>query len=232
MSNKVCSLCGTVHKPGENTLCDDVLPTKPTSVLEDYPHYWVVCKTRIIRLCGPTHWLDYWTGRGWNILPLNLQVSDFCHSKQITFEQAKQVANSNLVAGDTEPKSARDIALEILCLTDNCDVDATNKIESLITQHVAEVTKERDELKAEQVAIITGLRKEFTKGDLSGDILQDFAIFFEHHKLVESQLQSAREVIGEAEKALNEVTFDLESDEIKRDDALNSITDWQTKNPQ
>ena len=51
------------------------------------------------------------------------------------------------------------------------------------------------ELEQEQAALIIGLRVEFTKGEFSGDIVQDFGTFFEHHKAVEKRSEARRGIL-------------------------------------
>jgi hypothetical protein len=63
---------------------------------------------------------------------------------------------------------------------------------SQVCKEVASLRKSLDESKAELAAITTGIRKEFTIGELSGDILQDFATFIYHHGEVEKQLTTLR----------------------------------------
>lgn len=60
---------------------------------------------------------------------------------------------------------------------------------------VKELEAELKERNQEIAAINTGIRNEFTIGEPSGDVLQDFATFVEHHKQLESEAAVMREAL-------------------------------------
>jgi hypothetical protein len=79
------------------------------------------------------------------------------------------------------------------------------------------------ELEQEQAAILQGIRKEFTIGGLSGDILQDFATFIEHHNKTEAALTERDRVIGLCDMALRDLYSYLGRLPQKSKEALTAI---------
>lgn len=74
-----------------------------------------------------------------------------------------------------------------------------------LTRQVEELTKERDELRQNLLSISAGLYREFdeSKGDkCSGDLLDDFACFMEHHKAKETLLTFSQAKVAEMREAL------------------------------
>jgi len=65
-------------------------------------------------------------------------------------------------------------------------------------------------LKQEIAAIETGIRNEFTIGELSGDVLQDFATFIEHHNKLEAQFKELEKQRDATVRASAFVTEKLE----------------------
>jgi hypothetical protein len=80
--------------------------------------------------------------------------------------------------------------------------DIRNKLSSLSTNPGTPLIDKLKEMEQERAAIITGIRKEFTIGELSGDILQDFATLIDHHNAVEKKLSHLSAIVVEAEKEL------------------------------
>lgn len=75
---------------------------------------------------------------------------------------------------------------------------------------VLEAFKERHKLKArvqmlehEQAGLATALCTEFTSGEPSGDLLQDYAMFFEHHWSVEKELRETNQLLVEKNETTN-----------------------------
>lgn len=63
--------------------------------------------------------------------------------------------------------------------------------------------KEIDQLKQQLAAIDAGLTAEYASaGERSGDILDDFQVFMEHHKIVESERDEARKQLAECREKL------------------------------
>lgn len=75
---------------------------------------------------------------------------------------------------------------------------------------VLEAFKERYNLKSrvamleqDQAALATALCIEFTMGESSGDLLQDSAVFFDHHKAVEKELKETKQLLVEKNNTAN-----------------------------
>lgn len=74
---------------------------------------------------------------------------------------------------------------------------------------VKELEAELKERNHEITAINTGIRNEFTTGEPSGDVLQDFATFFEHHNQLEAEAACMRKALQELRPHFNHRASDV-----------------------
>lgn len=76
--------------------------------------------------------------------------------------------------------------------------------------------KEVAELRGMLIAISTGIRKEFSKGKLSGDTLSDFEHFYNHHQEVEKQLLAQQIALKKCREALSTCKISVEDGDYYR----------------